>query len=297
MRAIAFSIALVLASVAHGQATVTSPSATIEPPADKEQVTIESMGFGTEFAFRGPGWAVEKYRDPQGLWRSRFTANNAVVADLGDCGERSEWMRFLTWPLEKSHSGRLLGVLRYEGGIHGSDALDLFHLEENYRSVLDVEGDFNFRGIRDVNDDDWPELIGVTRSFANMMFLNHDQSPFPLMVLGYHEPSKQYVCLNHEYQDALRARGREQRDRFEAHPASASLIVYDRTDTREQEAFALLLQWVVSLAYMGDETAAWRYLGAHASGKTYEWTKQEIETYLARDRYYQQMKRIQAVAP
>lgn len=297
MRSFTLGIALVLVAAAHGQAVVTPPSTTIKPSANGGQVTIESMGFGTEFAFRGPNWAIEKYRDPQGLWRSRLTANNAVVADLGDCGERSEWMRFLTWPLEASDPGRLLGVLRYEGGVHGSDALDLFYLEENYRSVLDVEGDFNFRGIRDVNDDDWPEVIGVSRTFANMMFLNHDRSPFPLMVLGYHEPSKQYVCLNHKYKDALRARGRSQRDRFEAHPSSASLIVYDRTDTREQEAFALLLQWVVSLAFMGDETEAWQYLGAHASGKTYDWTKQEIEAYLGRDRYYQQMKRIQENTP
>jgi len=297
MNAIRLSITLVFTASAYGQAVVTTPSTTIEPPADGGNVTIESMGFGTEFAFRGPGWAIEKYSDPQGLWRARLTANNAIVADLGDCGERTEWMRFLTWPLEESHPGRLLGVLRYEGGVHGSDALDLFHLEENYRSLVDVEDDFNFRGIRDVNADGWPEVIGVSRSFANMMFLNHDRSPFPLMVLGYHEPSKQYVCLNHAYQEALKARGKSQRERFEAHPSSTTPIVYSRTDTRAQEAFALLLQWVVSLAFMGQEDAAWQYLSEHTSGATYVWTKEEIETYLGRDRYYQQMKRIQKVTP
>ncbi len=297
MKAFSFAIALTVAALAHGQAVITSPSTTVQAPPEGESVTIESMGFGTEFAFRGPDWAIEKYKDPQGFWRARLTANNAVVADLGDCGDRAEWMRFLTWPLDKTDPGRLLGVLRYEGGVNGSDALDLFLLDENFRSVLDVEDDFNFRGIRDVNMDGWPEVIGVTRTFANMMFLTYERSPFPLMVLGYHEPSKQYVCLNYAYQDALLARGRARRDQFEANPASASLIVYSRTDTRQQEAFALLLQWVVALAYMGDEAGAWRYLGEHTSGSTYEWAKEEIETYLGRDRYYQQMKRIQAATP
>ncbi len=293
MRTFCMGIAITVATVAHGQAVITSPSTTVKPPAAGESVTIESMGFGTEFAFRGPDWAIEKYSDPQGRWRARMTANNAVVADLGNCGERAEWMRFLTWPLEARNPGRLLGVLRYEGGAHGSDAFDIFHLEESYRSLLDVEDDFNFRGLRDVNADDWPEVIGVSRTFANMMFLNYERSPFPLMVLGYHEPSKQYACLNFAYQDALVARGRAHRDRFEAHPASAVPIIYSRTDTRQQEPFSLLLQWVVSLAYMGDEEDAWRYLGAHTSGTTYAWAKDEIESYLGRDRYYQQMKRIQ----
>ena len=90
MKAVQLGITLVFAASAYGQAVVTSPSTTIEPPPEGESVTIESMGFGTEFAFRGPGWAIEKYSDPQGLWRARLTANNAVVADLGDCGERTE---------------------------------------------------------------------------------------------------------------------------------------------------------------------------------------------------------------
>ena len=297
MKAVSFGITLMFAAAAFGQAVVVSPSTTVKPPAEGDSVTIESMGFGTEFAFRGAGWAIEKYSDPQGLWRARLTANNAVVADLGDCGDRAEWMRFLTWPLDESHPGRLLGVLRYEGGAHGSDALDLFMLEENYRSVLDVENDFNFRGIRDVNADGWPEVIGVTRTFANMMFLSHERSPFPMMVLGYHESSRQYVCLNYAYQDALLARGAARREKFEAHPSSTTPIVYSRTDTREQEAFSLLLHWVVSLAFMGDEEAAWQYLGEHTSGATYVWAKEEIETHLGRDRYYQQMKRIQATTP
>jgi hypothetical protein len=297
MKSVGFGIAIALAATAYGQAVVTESATTVEPAVESDSVTIESMGFGTEAAYRGPGWSVEKYRDPQGMWRARFTANNAIVADLGDCGDRAEWMRFLTWPVSDTNPGRLLAVLRYEGGANGSDALDLFHLQENYRSLLDVEDDFNFRGIRDVNADGWPEIIGVSRSFANMMFLPHERSPFPLMVLGYHEASRQYVCLNFAYEDALRARRRSIRERFEARPEAATPIVYSRTDTRAQEPFGLLLQWVVSLAYMGEEEAAWQYLGEHASGSTYVWAKEEIEAVLSRDRYYQQMKRIEASMP
>jgi hypothetical protein len=295
MKTLTTLLALALATAAYAQAT--APAATIEAPDDDNQVTIESMGFGKEVAFRGPDWSVEQYQDAQGNWRARFVANNATVADLGDCGSRAEWMRFLTWPLDDSHPGRLLAVLRYEGGAQGSDALDLFHLEDNYRTLLDVEGDFNFRGIRDLNADGWPEVIGVTRKFANMMLLNHESSPFPLMVIGYHEPSRQYVCLNFAYGEALRARAQRHKERFESDPASTQPITYTRTDTRQQDAFAKLLQWVVSLAYMGDEEGAWAYLADHTAGSTYVWAKEEIERLLGEDRYYQQMKRIETALP
>lgn len=302
---------LIVGSLAAGQAAIQTPPATVQapqatvqaPPASVQSadetaaVTLESMGFGTERVFKGPNWQVEKYQDATGRWRARLTSNNAVVTDLGDCGNQSDWMRLVTWPLDNNHPGKILGVLRYEGGANGADALDLYLIDENLRTILDVEGDFNFRGIREISGDDWPEVIGVSRSFANMMLLDRDRSPYPLMVLGYHPESRQYVCLNHHYQDALRARSSDARDQFEANPASRTPIVYSQTDTRQRDVFAQLLRWVVTLAYMGQENEAWGYLDQHTDGSTYDWTKREIENRLAADRYYQQMIRLRTTQP
>lgn len=272
-----------------------------EPPGlpEPEIATVEtgavapadSMGFLRVRAIRGPDWEIEKFKTPDGLWYAELRARGAKVTEFGNCGEREDWMRFMLWPVDATHPDLLL-VLRYAGGIHGADALDIIHLKEDFRTLFHSVDEFNFNQVSDLNADGGPEIVGVSRHYAYLFDLTRDASPFPTVVFSFRPDAGKYMCQNHRFSSVLSEKALGYRDAFERSHLAKGMFVYDRWNEESRRAFASLVSWILETCYMGQSEAAWAYVHQFAAPETVNLVQPVITEKLSTEPYYQEMLRM-----
>ncbi len=254
--------------------------------------TADAMGFLRVRAIRGPDWEIEKVKNPEGLWLAELRSRGATVMEFGDCGEREDWMRFMLWPVEAPDPD-LLFVLRYAGGAHGPDALDVISLKVNFRSLFHSVGEFNFNLVKDLDNDGWPEIVGVSRHYAYLFDLPWEQSPFPTVVFSYRADAKKYMCQNHRFTSVLSEKADRYRKAFESSPATKDTYKYDRWNEESRRALSSLVAWTLEMCYMGQSNAAWAYLREFTTPETYNLVHPMITEKLATEPYYQELERVE----
>ena len=253
--------------------------------------TADAMGFLRVRAIRGPDWEIEKFKNPEGLWGAELRARGAKVTEFGECGEREDWMRFMLWPVNAAEPDLLL-VLRYAGGAHGSDALDVIHLKENYRTLFRSVNEFNFNQVKDLDGDGWPEIVGVSRHYAYIFDLPWDASPFPTVVFSYRPDANKYMCQNHRFTEVLSEKAVRYRSAFEQSPAAKGNYTYDRWNEENRRAFGALVSWTLETCYLGHADAAWAYLREFTAPETVNLMQPAITEKLATEPYYQELERV-----
>lgn len=262
---------------------VTSPS---------QPLTADAMGFLNVRAIRGGEWSIERMKNPDGLWYARLEARGALVTEFAECGNREDWMRFMLWPVDDPDP-RLLLVLRYAGGVNGPDALDIVHLKENYRTLLKLVNDFNLTKVEDLNGDGWPEVIGKSRMYGNLMDLTRSMSPEPTLVFSYREDAKQYLCQNHRFRESINKTADLRRKSFEQSPVAKHTFSYEKWNETSRAACSDLVAWITETCLMGDEASAWAYLEHYATPDTAVEIKSAIQERLDMDPHYKAVKRTQ----
>jgi len=188
----------------------------------------------------------------------------------------------------------LLLVLRYAGGVSGPDALDIIQLKENYRTILKLTNDFNMTKVEDLNGDGWPEVIGKSRLYANLLDFTRTMSPAPTLVFSYREDAKQYLCQNQKFREKISESSNLRRRSFEQNPVAKHKFSYEKWNETSRAACADLTAWVAETCLMGDEASAWAYLDQFATPETAAAIKAAIEERLENDTYYKAVKRTQA---
>ena len=278
-------VSLLLCVAVSAQGDVVAGQTQIVKPDKAVRLTIESML--NVRAIRGPDWEIRRHKDNKGLWRALLSARDAVVTDLGDAGDQESHIRFAMWPIDADHP-ELLVVLRYSGGAHCCDALDIFALKENFRTVLDISP-FQFTSLEDLNTDAIPEVLGRSLAFDYAFGLSHADSYLPPLVFGYYPKAKQYRCLNLTFANTLRAQSVNSRATFEKHAQSTTQFAYVKGNLKNAEPFSLLMRSVLDLIYLGEEVLAYEYLEQHITSETYAWVKHELDATLVKDPHYQEM--------
>ncbi|MBX7256893.1 MAG: hypothetical protein K1Y02_11075 [Candidatus Hydrogenedentes bacterium] len=270
------------------------------PEADKPEIisspgqamTADAMGFLNVRAIRGKEWSVVRMKNADGLWYARLEARGALVTEFADCGNREDWIRFMLWPIDDPDP-RFLLVLRYSGGVNGPDALDIIHLKENYRTLLKVSSDFNLTKVEDLNSDGWPEVIGKSRLYGNLLDLTRAMSPTPTLIFSYREDAKQYLCQNQKFREKIGETADARRKSFEQNPVSKHAFSYEKWNETSRAACADLVAWVTETCLMGDEASAWAYLQQYTTPDTAVEIKAAIQERLEADPYYKAVKRTQ----
>ena len=250
----------------------------------------DAMGFLRVRVIRGNDWDIAKFKNPDGLWHAQLNARGAKVTEFGECGDNENWMRFMLWPVDAADPSLLL-VLRYAGGAHGSDSLDIIHLKENFRSVFRSIDQFNFNQVKDFDNDGMPEVVGVSRHYAYMQELSRSQSPYPTVVFSYRPDAKQFLCQNHRFTSVLEEKAVRYRSAFEKSTVAKGKYEYDRWSDASREAFSSLLSWVLETCYMGQEEAAWAYLNEFTTPKTATLIRNAVTEKMSTEPYYQDLKR------
>jgi hypothetical protein len=251
----------------------------------------DAMGFMRVRAIRGPDWEIEKFKNPEGLWGAELRARGAKVTEFGECGEREDWMRFMLWPVDAAKPDLLL-VLRYAGGAHGSDALDVIHLKENFRTLFRSVDEFNFNRVKDLDGDGWPEIVATSRHYAYIFDLPWSVSPFPTVVFSYRPDAKKYLCQNYQFADVLSEKALRYRSDFERSPAAKGNFKYDRWNEENRRAFGSLVAWTLETCYMGNSDAAWAYVREFTEPETMNLLQPAITEKLATEPYFQELERM-----
>lgn len=279
------------AGLAENPPAVPSPRITISGP--EQAPAADAMGFLRVRAIRGPDWEIEKVRNPEGVWVAELRSRGAKVMEFADCGEREDWMRFMLWPIDAPDPD-LLFVLRYSGGVDGTDALDIIHLKMNFRTLFRSSGAFTFQQVSDLNGDAWPEVVGTCRHYAYIFDLPQDMSPFPTLVLTFRPDANKYQCQNSLFPEFVRDKAEVYRRAFEANPKAAGTFVYDRWNEESRRALASLVAWLLEMCYRGESEVAWAYLHEFASPETANLVQPVIAERLATEPYYQEVLRTMA---
>ncbi|GMV92700.1 MAG: hypothetical protein AMXMBFR82_24780 [Candidatus Hydrogenedentota bacterium] len=282
---------LTIAAAAQNTGAAPGPEIVVAEPG--ATLLADEMGFLRVRAIRGPDWEIEKVRNPEGVWIAELRSRGAKVMEFADCGEREEWMRFMLWPIDAADPDLLL-VLRYSGGIDGSDALDIIHLKNNFRTLLRSAAEFKFHQVTDLNGDAWPEVVGASRHYAYFLDLPRELSPFPTVILSYRPDAKKYQCQNHRFPDLAREKAEIHRKEFEQNQQAAGTFAYDRWNQNSRQALASLVSWILGMCYRGESEVAWAYLHEFTTPETANLIQPVIAERLATEPYYQEVLRTQA---
>lgn len=282
---------IVLSGNAESPPVVPAPEITVAGP--EQTYVADEMGFLRVRAIRGPNWEIEKVKNPEGVWIAELRSRGAKVMEFAECGEREEWMRFMLWPIDAADPDLLL-VLRYSGGVDGSDALDIIHLKNNFRTLLQPAAEFQFHQVTDLNGDAWPEVVGASRHYTYILDLPRELSPFPTVILSYRPDAKKYQCQNHRFPDLARETAEIYRKEFERNQQAAGTFAYDRWNQDSRQALASLISWILEMCYRGESEVAWAYLHEFTTPETANLVQPVIAERLATEPYYQEVLRTQA---
>jgi hypothetical protein len=217
------------------------------------------------------------------------------VRVFNGCGERDDWLRFHLWKGRGRDAERipdLLAVLRYAGGAHGREHLDIVDVENGMKVLLSTDDYFNFQRLEDIDENGWPEVVGFSRRFDPVLELSGTQSPSPTLILAYDPATKTYLCQNHRFPDELDSSVDRFRNAFELNQPVGAKVPYDPDNPKvHRTQFAPLVRWVVELCFTGREGEAWAILNDNATKEASALAKTRIADILLTDRYYQEMVR------
>ena len=264
--------------------------------AESRGTVIDVKGFiHDQRVLKGPNWILTKFQDEGQLWRARLEVGGVQVKEFDKCGESESWLRFLLWPprdpsVVSPVTASLLFVLRYGGGANGPEYLDIVDLKKDFATLFESGDNFNFQRIEDMDDDGWPEVVGVSRSFAKVLGLPDADSPFPTLVLSYDKQTGKYVCQNHRFPGEMEKGILRFQSAFDLNKPVNQKVEWDPEDPKTfLGQFAPLLRWVVETYYSGSPDKARQLLATHASPEAAKEARTEVEAILSSDRYYQEI--------
>lgn len=241
--------------------------------------------------FQGEGWRLEKHETESGAWEAvLLNETGETIHTFGGCGNNPQWLRFFRWTKNTGKGIDLLIVLRYAGGSHGNELLDVVDLRNEFRTLLATDDTFNFRSVQDLDGNGWPEVVGVTRRFSGVLELSHLESPFPTIVLAYTPGTGKYVCANQSFPKVLEETVALCKSAFDLHKPVKGVIPYEPGNLRvHQDQFGPLLRWVVERCYAGEREQAMSFMKACTTADAATHIKETIDNGLKADRYFQEM--------
>ena len=258
----------------------------------KKRRAVDVKGFATDpQGFSGSNWLIRRFQDENSFWHAQLEANGAVVKEFAPAVQYEDWLRFLLWPANPGGRGSvILFVLRYGGGAHGPEYLDIVDVRNGFKTLFEADASFNFRRVEDLDQNGWPEVVGMTRRFAGILDLSEADSPAPTVILSYDPDSRRYLCQNHRFQEDMEKGAAWFKEAFDLHKPIQGKVPYDPADPRViQDQFAPLIRWAVEISYTGDPENAWKLLDQYLEPEAAQHVRETLQLTLASDRYYQEM--------